>query len=162
MSERMVVYVPVVPVVDLETEKALNIPRDQIAKITTERIAKRDTLVFTTLDGKRYRRAETQDEYEEAWYDGGFRRTDITNVVNLSRGKVLDEAHGVLYFGHKLDANAVRGFIARPNMDHVREKMSKYGIITKKELESREAALKKIEESKITISFLQDPAPGIL
>jgi hypothetical protein len=160
VSEEKVVYVPIVTGIDLETGEAINIPRDEIVRITTEKIEKRDTLVFTTSDGKRYRRPETQDEYEEAWYKAGFRRTDITNVLNISRGKVLDESYGILYFGHNLDT-AVRGYIARPNLQMVREAMPKYGIISKKELEKRESDIHEIKERKIVISLLQD-APGLI
>lgn len=150
-----------VAVVDLETGKALTLNRDNIAKITTERIEKRDTLVFTTIDGKRYRRAETQDEFEEAWYDAGFLRTDITNVVNLSLGKVLDDSYGVLFFSRNLGPSSIRAHIARLHMSYVKEVMPQYGIVTKKQLEASANDSTKVSRGGDGISLLHDPALGM-
>ncbi|MCP1306454.1 MULTISPECIES: hypothetical protein [Paenibacillus] len=109
-----VMRVHLVPLVDLETGQIVEIDRDDITKITSDKYG----IVFTSHEsGKRYRFPRNQDEIEEAWFQYGFRSTDSTNVVNVNRAKVYDEARGLLYFGDSEESDFA--YVAAVHNDHV-------------------------------------------
>lgn len=126
MSEDVkVVYVHLLPVVDVETGEVVEIDRNEICKTSSD---KRGILLRSIKTGKQYRFVRTQDELEEAWFPYGFRSFDSTNVVCMEHAKVYDEFRGRIYFEDNPTDKSFYGSVANVHKDHLKELIPEYGI----------------------------------
>ncbi|SDD28837.1 hypothetical protein SAMN02799630_02829 [Paenibacillus sp. UNCCL117] len=117
MSDEKVIYVSLIPVVDIDTGEVKEINRESILIIGSDRRG----LVFQTEDGRKYRQPRNQEEIEEAWFHRGFRSTDSTNVCNFVKAQVYDEWRGRLYFDPKPNELSLYGDVAAAHTQAVME-----------------------------------------
>jgi DNA-binding LytR/AlgR family response regulator len=102
---------------------------DEETKIQVEHFSPSEIMMISSdkkgaihhhINGKTYRCLNLSlEDYEEIWYQYGFRLTERGNVVNLNRVVLYDEDDRALYFVENPMKTSLKAFVSRIQYEYL-------------------------------------------